>query len=359
MKHKLLLISLAIVLAVSVGFVGCGGEQEEELPEIEVKFASVAPAPPNMLSDGHDYLQQRVTELSDGKITWDNYYSGALLGVGDLLEGCQTGVADIVMGLPIMYPSKTAINAFPFAFPFKPSSIELVYNITKQMFGMIPALHQELADYNMMILMMQGSGDYDVNSVMNITSLADMEGKKLAAVGTYFPAWVAASNATAVAMPGAERYEALKYGTIDGQVIDIFTIVSDKHYEVATCYLDTDLGANVGIFLWVNLDFWNSLPSEYQEMFEQAAEEAEAWHLEQLLTKEEEYREFLEDDEGLTFHQMSTVDKETWAAAMPDSPSDFAWDMEALGKPGWNITDTYIQLFEDAGYVWPREFGVP
>ena len=72
---KLLLISLAVVLALSVGLIGCVGEQEEEEEEpevIELKFGS-AWAPPDVFYSSHvaDLWMDMITDETDSAVTFD------------------------------------------------------------------------------------------------------------------------------------------------------------------------------------------------------------------------------------------------------------------------------------------------
>lgn len=55
---------------------------------------------------------------------------------------------------------------------------------------------------------------------------------------------------------------------------------------------------------------------------------------------------------------MPPEDAASWAEACDDLAAMYAEEMEDLGYPGWEIVQRYIELCEDAGYVWPREWAV-
>ena len=107
---------------------------------------------------------------------------------------------------------------------------------------------------------------------------------------------------------------------------------------------------------WINLELYNSFQPELREIFDEVAAETAEWYINEVEEQTVVNRKIWEDS-GATFYQLSEADKMAWAALLPDLPAQWAKDTEALGLPGWEIVDTYIQLTEEAGHTWPREWG--
>lgn len=110
-----------------------------------------------------------------------------------------------------------------------------------------------------------------------LTSNTDLEGaptlkgQKVRTMGTpvlldVFKSWEA--SPASIAIP--ELYSSLQQGVIDGQENDLGTIHDLKIYEVQDYILETNHGAIVDLF-YLNLDWFNSLPSEYQDIITNVA----------------------------------------------------------------------------------------
>ena len=326
------------------------------MPELVVRFASSSPPPPALIARGFDYFQRRATELSGGKITFENYWGGSLLKGGELLEGVKTGVADMAIGLPVLTPTLTPLGAFNFAFPFRTEDPALVINVMRKIYETIPALQEEMAQHNIKVLYRQASVEFDLTAVMPIRSMDELKGKRIAAAGVILPRMIEAAGAVPVSMPGAERYMAFQQGVIDGQIIDIAPVVGEKHYEVAKHYINIDLGAANMIKMWVNLDFWNALTPGQRDVLERAALEAEEWHVQETMRMVTEYQNTMRAA-GVTFHEFPEAERLKWMEMLPDIPAEWAKEMEAIGLPGWQIVETFIRLSEEAGHNWEREWG--
>lgn len=350
--HSVFISIMAVLLLLALLLPACA----EPVSALKLRFSSVGPPPPATLGIGYDYFEQRVTELSDGKITFENYWSGSLLSAGEHLAGIQEGVADLGMGLPLFFPTQFPLANFDSYFPFSPPDLELQVKVKSEMYELIPALTEEQTNNGIKQLFMWSTGSYDLQSTVPIMTLDDLDGKKIAAAGVLVE-WFGPTGAVASNIPGSERYVSLQRGTVDGSVMPIISAGDDKWgYEVCKYYTYVGLGAPVNMFLWINLDVWNSLTSRQQDIIQQAADETQSWLIEQVKEDTEDYVDVFKDA-GVTFYTMSDADKAEWAEMLPDLPGEWAEEMEALGLPGWEIVETYVRLCSEEGYEWPREWG--
>jgi TRAP-type C4-dicarboxylate transport system substrate-binding protein len=225
-----------------------------------------------------------------------------------------------------------------------------------EMYERIPAFEEEFANNGVRPLLMFSSGSYDLQSNVPISTLADFDGKKIAAAGSTLPKWLEPIGAVPVSMPGADRYVSLQRKTVDGSMLPMSSAEGDRHYEVAKYYTYLDLGAPSIMYLIISQDLWDSLTSSERDIFLQAAEETQEW-LPAEYAKQQAEGVATFEEAGVTFYTMSETDKAAWAQALPDLPAQWAQEMEAQGLPGWEIVETYIEITKDAGYSWPREWG--
>ena len=104
--------------------------------------------------------------------------------------------------------------------------------------------------------------------------MADLKGKKIRAAGN--SSLVAqAQGAVPAEIAPAEQYTALQRGTVDGIVYPFYCGVSYKLYEVVKYASWPPMYVVSAHHLLVNLDAWNSLPKEYQDILKEEAHKME------------------------------------------------------------------------------------
>ena len=81
-----------------------------------------------------------------------------------------------------------------------------------------------------------------------------------------------AFSASAVSLPFGELYNSLQHGVVDGQENPLDTIERMKFYEVQQYLMISEHGALEDVVLF-NLDWWNQLPKEYQDVITEAFQE--------------------------------------------------------------------------------------
>jgi len=96
------------------------------------------------------------------------------------------------------------------------------------------------------------------------TQKADLKGLKIRATPFYQPL-VKTLGGVTVLTPGGEIYSALEKGVVDGACWPAFGALDFKWYEVAKHQLRPRFGEPVHPFL-INVDSWNKLPKELQDL---------------------------------------------------------------------------------------------
>jgi TRAP-type C4-dicarboxylate transport system substrate-binding protein len=304
------------------------------------------------------YFEELVTERSGGRITFENFYGGSLFASEESVDAVQDGVVDLALTASVYGGSRLQLRNMQFAIPFAPGDLSTALEIWHKLWESEPAFEEELAGYNIIEIYGQGGYPYDIQSTSPIVTLDDMKGKKLGCAGAYAPLWVEDAGAVAVSQGMMDRYVSLQRGTIDAQLVSHEWVVDSKFYEVGNHYTWVGLAAAVMPWggIWFNLDTWNSFSSQDRDLLAQAALDAEQYHIDNMVSRTESDIADLEDV-GVIFHTMPESEKIKWANLMPDYPAQWADDTETMGKPGWQVLETYLQLCEDAGHVWPKQWG--
>jgi tripartite ATP-independent transporter DctP family solute receptor len=123
------------------------------------------------------------------------------------------------------------------------------------------------------VLTLMTLGFRNIYSKQDVTSVADLAGKKIRVQATktedtHFPAY----GAQPVHMPFGEVYTSLQTGVVDMAENGVNVYLSNKHYEVAPVMSMTQHEANNNL-LWVSDRTWQSLSDEQKGWVEQAAAE--------------------------------------------------------------------------------------
>ncbi|NLT48238.1 MAG: TRAP transporter substrate-binding protein, partial [Clostridiales bacterium] len=120
----------------------------------------------------------------------------------------------------------------------------------------------------------------------------------------------------------AELYNALQQKTVDGQENPIGTIALQKYYEVQ----NNLMLSNHGFLLYVlvaNLDWYNNLPAEYQEMIKEAGKVAADVQRQSLRDKEGGYMQTIKDS-GINIVEFTDSDREAFVEASKPIYETFA-----------------------------------
>jgi TRAP-type C4-dicarboxylate transport system substrate-binding protein len=129
-----------------------------------------------------------------------------------------------------------------------------------------------------------------------------LEGRRIRGTPIYHPV-IEALGGAPVVLPGSEIYPALERGVVDGACWPTVGAVGFKWYEVADYMMRPSWG-QVGHPVFMNLETWNSLDPEMQDLISRAAEEYEAEAMENFdrIVAEEEA---ILAEEGMTVTELS------------------------------------------------------
>jgi len=365
MKNKVVMSVLAVVLIVSLAIVGCAPKAApaEEPPAAVEKYTLTAssgyPAP---TSNPDSLAEQRwmdlVTERTNGRLTFDVSWGGALGDVMESLEITRSRVVDL--GLSVQegaHPAEFPLCSFLYALPFGPDDPEVVLNAMWRVYDEYYDVHRKFEEaQNIKFLYYAPWDNYNIMSRDPIKTLKDLEGKVFGSWGIYFPRWFESVGGAGDAKPAPDRYMLLKTGVLDASVCPPQVDVTYKLYEVCDCYTIANFGAIADELAAINLDAFNELPPDIQKILVDTAREVSLWHAGWLKETRQEAFDKLKA-EGVEFYELSEEDRTIWANQMSDLSLEWIKKVEAMGLPGREILKTYVDACEEGGHIWLREWG--
>ena len=107
----------------------------------------------------------------------------------------------------------------------------------------------------------------------------------------------------------------------------------------------------------VNLDTWNSLPPDVQDIIKEVSLEYEKETAELCASSEQKGIDKLKS-EGVEVRQIDKKAKEEWAQALSDFPNEMAQEANSRGLPGTEVMQFYMNKLEELGHEWPVRYEI-
>ena len=285
-------------------------EETAESPEaIELSYSIFFP-PSHIQCQTAEAWAKEIEKRSDGRVKITLYPGGSLTKAPQCYEGVVNGISDIGMScfaytrgrfpllegldLPLGYPSGLAATriATEMALKYQP---------------------QETADTHVLYIHAHGPGI--LASKKPVRTLDDINGLKVRATGLSAKI-VESLGGTPVAMSQPETYEALQKGVVEATFCPIETLKGWKQGEVIDCVTDTSvIGYTTAMFVVMNLDRWNAMPADIQEVFNAVSKEWVDKHGEAWDQADKEGREFI-DGLGREVIALDSEETPRWTAAV-------------------------------------------
>ncbi len=277
------IVSLLLVLCLCAGMlVGCGaGSAGTSAPAQEP--ASTAPA-----NDGEVYIMQMghgqsttsprhrtcelfkemVEERTNGHVLVELFPAGQLGNETEMTEAVSMGSLQAIRGGRSDYLPQITLLALPMVC----DSLEDVHKVCNSDF-VADMLSTVEAEHNMKVLVVSDDNGFHqiTNNVRPITSPEDMKDLKMRTSIEVISLALQAFGASTVSIPFTDLYMALKTNVADGQENPVSMIDAQKFYEVQKYCSIIDYMYCAEI-TYVNLDWWNSLPKEYQDIITECAQ---------------------------------------------------------------------------------------
>ncbi|MGG7565402.1 C4-dicarboxylate TRAP transporter substrate-binding protein [Rhodovulum sp. DZ06] len=301
---------------------------------------------------------ERRLEGTGHSMRFDEQYGGAVAKVGEELEAVEEGLAEIGAVSSLFDPAKLTLQNVTYYTPFVSDDADLVTQV-------MDALQREdarmQAIYDQFGIVQIGGpiaiDDYLLMTTFPVTSLADLEGRKIAAPGAAIN-WLSGTGAVGVSGNLTLYYNDIKTGVYDGVLVFASAALPGKLYEVAPHITKVGLGAQYAGSIGVNKDWWEDLPQEVRDAMLAGAEAYKAAYLADLDATVKKAFEVMAAN-GATIKDASPEMRRAWAAGMDNVAKEWAGTLDARGQPGSAILSTYMDAMRAAGATplrdWDKE----
>lgn len=251
-----------------------------------------------------------LNERSGGKIQLTVHSGGTLGSAKETLEGVQMGSIDFIVESSASLSNFTdAMSVFDLPYLFKNSEEARKGLSGDAALGQLDALE----DAGFKGINYWENGIYAIGSVKEIRSLSDLAGMRVRSIDSALQADVyAALGAQPVVLAWGDIYTSLQQGVIDAvSSTTVPNMYTTNFYEVAPYIVLSNHGYSPAPLL-CNLNMWNSLPANVQELVIECANEARDYHYEVCDEQMAEFRSNMEAN-GATFID---IDTNEWVEAV-------------------------------------------
>ncbi|MGO4887503.1 TRAP transporter substrate-binding protein DctP [Anaerobacillus sp. MEB173] len=330
-KTKQILLFAALLL-VSVIVTACGGGANETNSDSEssasesneetitLELGHIAPAD-HGYQLGLEQFVQAVEEESNGKVKIEIYGAGQLGGERDMSEQVQLGTLDMALmttGPLGNFVPNLAVLEMPFLF----EDVDHAYRVLDGEIG--EELLKELEESGFKGFAYWENGIRGIsNSKHEIRTPEDMAGLKMRTLenDVFVETFRAlGSDPTPIAWP--ETYTSLQQGVADGFDSPYAQFGTAKMYEVQDYYTEAGIYYASAI-LMMNMDKYNGLPADVQELLERLGKEFAPIQRDINKQLADENKQLILDN-GVEIVEVDEVDTEAFRAAVQPVYERFA-----------------------------------
>ncbi len=282
---------------------------------------------------------------SEDRVEWTESYGGALYGFKDTLEAVGDGLTDAGWVGTLWEGSKMPLQNVTYFTPFVSDDLVATLKIMNELHKELPQLRQAWDDENVVFLGASGVETYHLFTNFPVTSLADLEGRKILAPGPSAN-WIKHLGAVPVNGALPTYYNQVQTGVADGMVVIITGAFPNKHYEVAPYVTLVGIGAQMTGGLGINKDVWETLSDDVQQVLTELGEEYTVAHAEEVMARYESFLAKL-PEAGATVTELPVGDVEAWKAGLPDLAGE--WAKANADDGAVEVIDAYMTKVRAAG----------
>jgi len=342
-NKKLLLISLAVVLALSLGIAGCTVEPPLE---ITLTYGSLY-GPTHTFSKADLAWMDKIEADTDGQVTFEVYWDATLISRTESCAELVAGVADLAYIGPGYSPAGYDIDKAVLAFYYGVPSYDARRWLHLKIWDEFREYSGEFAD--MKIMCTAVSSTYQLLSNTPVRTLADFEGLRVKATGSFIDL-INALGGEGINMPMGDVYTALQKNDIQGALVPYSTIQEFSFHEVAKYMTILDLTSGCRPARAMNLDSYNNLPEEFQDIFDDSItfweEQDDLYRANDDITGKE-----LGEQKGMEFIQLSAEDLDAVYDLLEPIMSGVAAGLDAKGLPGTEIFERIRELIDQQAWM--------
>lgn len=213
---------------------------------------------------------ERAEKYTNGRVKIEIFWPNQLVSLNEAYDAVSKGMVEGTYSCLIYYggivpEGKTEWLPFNWRTPEEAADLYLHR-------GYLDIMRKANAEHNIYYLFPMMSATMGCMTKFPVHTLADFQGKKMRASGLDGPI-IKTIGVAPVALPASDQYVALQRGTVEGIIYPFYTIGVYKFYEVLKYIVLPGFHTPSISGVYLNLDFWKSLPPDLQFALDRAGQE--------------------------------------------------------------------------------------
>ncbi len=307
---------------------------------------------------------EQIKARTNGEIEIEIHWMQSLVKYADTAQAVSSGLADIAgmtadytaARFPLWALSQTEVG---------PGDHYIAAEAWRRMMADTPALREELQRNNMAFMAVYSTGPRVlISNTRPYLTPEDFDGDRVRLTPRSVQAAQQADwEVTPINLTFTDIYSAMDRGTINGAQSAAYLVPLFKHHEVAKHIVETGNGQSM-ILEAMNLDTWNSLTPEQQQVFKEVNRELEVRMAEAGLEELEQAREMIRSNREFPteYHILNARQQAQWETGYLPVERAFA---EKTGKRAPQAVSVFERFQErlgevaaevkESGYPWERD----
>jgi len=301
-------------------------------------------------------VEKRVAERTEHTVSFVEGYSGSIVKVTEVLEGVQDGIIDIGGMCMCFEASNLPLHAFQVMLPFGTMDPTVSLKTAQDVYEQVPYLKNVFEDkFNQKLLSRIADGGYNLGTSFPWENLSDLKGEKIAGAGLNLN-WLEYGGVTPVQSSLATAYTEMKTNVYEGWIMFPSAWVNLKLHEPGPYYTLIGFGSITWHGLTMNLDTFNELPEDVQQIIVEVGKDFE----EQTgIVNKDRYAADVDTlRELITVSEIDSTVRADWANSLAEWPQKMAKELDAEGLPGSEVLKLTLEAAEKNGYEWPVRYAI-
>jgi TRAP-type C4-dicarboxylate transport system substrate-binding protein len=294
---------------------------------------------------------------SPNRIRWTEAYGGSLYKYANTLEAIEIGLTDIGWVGTLWELSKMPLQNITYYTPFSTDDYQMLFEIFNELNETMPELRDAWTAQNQHFLGSSVLDTYHLMTNFPVRSVEDLRGRKILAPGPS-AAWLDGTGAVPVDGGLTTYYTQIQTGVADGVLTILTGAPPYRIHEVAPYITLVGLGAQTMGGMAINLDTWNALPADVQNVLDELGAEYSAAEAAEIGIRYERGLQSMQAD-GAEVYTLPMEEKLKWLNAMPNIAQRWAEATDKRGIPATRVLSAYMDAVRSRGGTplrqWDRE----
>lgn len=285
-----------------------------------------------------------LAEGGEYKVNWNEAYGGTLYKFTDTREAVMDGIVDVGMVGTVWEGSDMPLQNVTYFTPFATSDHKMIIEIFDDLSESLPELRDSWAENGMVHLSSLITDSYDIYANFPVSSMADLQNRKLNAPGTSAN-WLQGTGATPVDGALTTYYTNIQTGVTEGALSFASGILPTRVYEVAPELTRVGIGSMYFGGIAANKDFFEGLPQPVQDAFREAAKATSVAHgdyVQQLADRAMTEMQAA----GLKVTELPADQKAAWVENLPKIVEPW---LQQTGDAGKTVLKAYFAALRERG----------